>query len=228
MARTAASSRPRARPTRSSSLSDSAAACWARVTGIGGILRGNVFRFDSLDALPPKRFPPRPHSEQNPLPVVFFSSFARRPCGRRRRRPIFGVGISFHQFSVVIGGAIDRGRNLIGFEQVFRSRANQRRRSLYINILAIEPQVEGVRRDDDGHPLMNAGKCAIGARRHDGGGFHLLAVGTSPCLPESCKSERLTRLRPHVIWLFAWSHCFPLIKAVGRNKAAPVLHRRTK
>src|SRR5215813_13436578 len=140
MARTAASSRPRAMPTRSSSLSDSAAACWACVTGMSTILR-----FHALDASTAERFLAR-HSEQHPLPVVLSGPFGG-PAGRwgRRNRFIFGERrIPADETGIVVGGAIDRGRDLVGFEQIFRGRGNQRRGGFRVDVSAIKPKVEGL------------------------------------------------------------------------------------
>src|SRR5437868_12773704 len=99
MARTAASSRPRAMPTRSPSLSDSAAACWACVTGMRRVLR-----FDKLDASNTERFLARFHSEQHPLPVVLSGPFG----GPAWRRFIFGgPRILADEIGIIVGGAID-------------------------------------------------------------------------------------------------------------------------
>src|SRR5262249_3596700 len=169
MARTAASSRSRAMPTRSSSLSASAAACWACVTGMSSVLR-----FDALDASTAERFLARIRSKKDPLPVVLFGpSGGPAWCRGRRNGFLFRrPRIPVDEIRIVVGSAIDLGGNLIGFEQIFRGWGNQRRRGFRVGVCAIEPQIEGLGRNDNRHPLMDAGKRAIGARRHDGGGFH--------------------------------------------------------
>ena len=123
MARTAASSRPRARSTRSSSLSASAAACWPFVKGMSGILR-----FDTLDASAAKRFLGVSSSKQHPLPVIFCIG---PPGARTRARRRFGDRLGVRGASscrstscgTVVRCAVDRGRDLIGLEQIVRRRA---------------------------------------------------------------------------------------------------------
>src|SRR5215831_2744678 len=119
MARTAASSRPRARSTRSSSLSASAAAFWAWVIGICGFQASRP-----LDAPWAERFP-WSASEKNTLPVVFSRPFGG-PARRRRFRRLLGrrrEGLD--QFRIIVSGAVDRGRNLVSFEQVLRRGRDQ-------------------------------------------------------------------------------------------------------
>src|SRR5512137_1314552 len=101
MARTPASSRPRARLTRSSSVSDSTATLWVCVNSIGSILH-----FDALDAFAEKRFPGQQRPKQRPLPVVFFDGSGARPRGVRLRYR-FGLGkrrVPFDQLRIVVGG----------------------------------------------------------------------------------------------------------------------------
>ena len=177
-----------------------------------------------LDAFAEKRFLAPFHSKQRPLPVVLFGPFGRHPWpGDRRNRLNSGRRrIPLDQSRIVIGGAIDRGGNFVGLQQILGRRRDQPGGGLRINVCAIEPQIEGFGWDDHGHPFMNAVEAVIGTCRHDGGRFHFLAIGTSPSLPESGKRERLARLCTHIKRLLARPGRFPFIKAVSRNKFATI------
>src|SRR5215467_5827695 len=82
--------------------------------------------------------------EQHPLPIVLSGSFWGS-AWRGARRFIFGARrVAANEVGIVVRGAIDRCRDLISFEQVFRSRGNQRGGSFGIDVGAIEPQIESV------------------------------------------------------------------------------------
>src|SRR4051812_26286917 len=59
----------------------------------------------------------------------------------------------------------------------------------------------------------------------DCGGLLLLAVRSHPAFPETRKGERSATFPPHEIRLLLLALALPLIKAIRRKQAAPVLHR---
>src|SRR6516165_903979 len=83
----------------------------------------------------------RTASEQRTLPLVGFAAragggFLRFRFGRRRQ-----LGRRYQQIRRVVLRAIDRGRDLVGLEEIIRRRRDQRRRRLRIDAAAIKPCV---------------------------------------------------------------------------------------
>src|SRR5207247_2270234 len=102
-------------------------------------------------------------SEQRPLPLVFFLlTFARRAGRRVTFSPWQLLRQRLYQRRVVVVGAVDRGRDLIGIEQAARARSKQRRGGHRIDLAAVEPEVEGVGRYDHGHAVVQVGELSVG------------------------------------------------------------------
>ena len=89
---------------------------------------------------------------------------------------------------------------------------------------AIEPQVEGIRRNDHRHAVMDVAKRSVGARGDDRRRLELLAVRPHPGLPQTGKRNRSAEFRTHEVGLLACLACLPLVKAVGRDKTTPAFN----
>jgi tetratricopeptide (TPR) repeat protein len=102
-------------------------------------------------------------SKQGQLFVCLFRVWRRFGCGSvrtviarsRRRRD---------QVRRIVRCAIDRSRDWIAFEQRVGSGHEQRRRGRRIDRGAVEPKIEGVRRHDHRHAVVDGGKRAVRAR----------------------------------------------------------------
>ncbi len=171
--------------------------------------------------------------------LVKTASPARCPCGALASGWLSGgfrlfnwggrrFGRGLQQRRRVVGDAVDRGRHFVDFEQVFGCRCNQCFRDLSINLAAVEPHIESLRRDDRRHPVVNRGASLIGSGRDDRGGFLLFAVGTGPGFPKAGERHWTAGLRPDEIGPLAAALLFPFVEAVGRKQAAAAAHGGTK
>src|SRR6516162_6599132 len=110
-------------------------------------------------------------SKQRGLALVFYRFFLalrRLPCRRRAVR-----GRSFlsnkrrDQLRPIVGGAVHRGRNLVGLEESLARWHEQRGGGGRIDVLAVEPEVVRLGRHDHRHALVQMGELAVRIRCDD-------------------------------------------------------------
>ena len=70
-----------------------------------------------------------------------------------------GVKIAFDQFRIVVGRPVNRGRYFVSLEQIVGRGRNQSSGSFGVDVCAIEPQVERIRRHDDGHAFVEVARA---------------------------------------------------------------------
>src|SRR4029079_1880986 len=88
--------------------------------------------------------------------------------------------------------------------------------------------IEGIRRNDHRHAIMDGTKRSVGARGHDRRRLEFFAVRPHPGLPQTGKRNRSAGFRTHEVGLLACIACLPLVKAVGRYEATPPFHGSTE
>jgi len=74
------------------------------------------------------------------------------------------LGDRLKQSRSIVGHAIDRGRNFVGFEEIFARRREQRSGGHRVHIGAVDPEVEGLERQDQRHAVW-MGCSAQGGRQ---------------------------------------------------------------
>jgi hypothetical protein len=130
------------------------------------------------------------------------------------------------QRGIIIGGLVHAITHRMDVEQVLARGRDQRGRRLRVGSAVIEPKIEGLRRQDGRHAIVQRRELMVGRGGHDGGGFHLLTVRAHPAFPQAGKGHRPAIAGVDVMRLLALSRPFPFVKAVERDQATAIAHRR--
>ena len=91
----------------------------------------------------------------------FFGFFSRLAGARASPSPADGTPAAtrrLDQARLIVRGAIDRGRNLVGVEQSFGGGSQQRGRGRSVDVTAIEPEIERAGRHDHRHAIVQGGE----------------------------------------------------------------------
>ena len=128
---------------------------------------------------------------------------------------------------LVVRRLVDQRAHRVGGHRFGRVRAE-------LHCLAGEPRVEGVGRQDDRHPVVDAGDEDVGGGRQDGAGLdrvaerelrqrsgQLGAGAHGPALPQPGEGERATRRGLEQPGLPGLPAARPFVEPVGRDQAAP-------
>ena len=86
---------------------------------------------------------------------VYSSELPRSPVWWCEPGWCWRLGDRFKQSRSIIGHAIDRGRNFVGFEEIFARPREQRSGDHRVHVGAVEPEVEDLERQDHRHGVVD-------------------------------------------------------------------------